>query len=1360
MKTLSTTTALRILLLIAAILPFTKANAHDFKVGGIYYNKSGNNAIVTYRGSSYNDYSDRYVGNVNIPSTVTYYGITYSVTSIDEYAFYQCNGLTNVTIPNSVTSIGSNAFYNCTGLTNVAIGNSVTTIGNSAFSGCTSLTSVTIPNSVTSIGSNAFFNCTGLTNVVIGNSVTTIGNSAFSGCTSLTSVTIPNSVTSIGNYAFYNCKGLMAQTIPNSVNEIGRSAFANCSSLTELNFDAINCADFVDTSSLPFDGTFIAYIHIGEEVKQIPANFVRGLTTLRTVSIGNSVETIGNSAFLGCSSLTSVAMGSSVTTIGNSAFWGCTGLTGINLKNTTVTTIYHNAFYDCRGLKVITLPSSVRTISSEAFYGCNGLRSIFCYALIPPVMESRDCFSNSVYIAATLYVPSDVLNTYKSTYYWNSFTEAYGVDADGNVLITRISLYETNKNLTVNQTYQLIATIIPDCATNKTVNWTSDDTNVATVDGTGLVTAFTNGNTTITATTTDGTNLSASCSITVSSIPVTSVSLNRTNLTLDISESYQLIATVLPSNATNKTVTWTSSNPTVATVSSTGLITPVKPGSVTITAKTTDGTNLTATCQVNVVKRITAISLNHSNLTLTLPETTQLVASITPNDATNQILDWTSSNPSVATVDNNGLITTKAVGNTIIKAATTDGSNLSASCQVTVNKNITATSVSLNRTNLTLDISESYQLIATVLPSNATNKTVTWTSSNPTVATVSSTGLVTPITLGDAIITVTTTDGTCLSASCEVTVIREVKSLTLNETSITLILPESTNLIATITPSDATNPILNWTSSKPSVATVDGNGLVTSVGVGTTTIKATTIDGSNLSASCQVTVNKLYVTSITLNESSLVMHIGDSLQLIADVQPENASNQAISWSSGNTSVAKVDNNGLVTAIAGGTTYITASATDGSYVYANCSIEVLPDYYLTLDTLSHIRGEVAQVVELPISLINKNPISGLQFDVTLPNAVGFNLVDSLPDVWLDDARKTRTHSVSVNQLSNGKYRVLVTSSSSRDLYGNEGVLVHMNMLLPQFHNVGNYTIGISNIIASESDETRHTLNNTSTLVHFYYIVGDADANAVVDIADHASTASKILGKSPSPFYYEAANVDGNSSLDVVDLVGITNIALEIKPITIRQAPIRSGVDNRLFCDKLNLNTNDKTEITIGMDCGFDFAGFQMDVTLPRGLKLVEATMGEDTSKLGLVTETMPDGKIRILGTSFSDAEVNGVCPQLLTLRVKADNGYLSGFNIEFSDILFAERNLTAHTMDDLSIEYVEPSAVHELMDDIRIYVKDGIINVDTPVSGTVQLIAVDGRMREYQAQVGHNEYAVDASGVNIIHFKNKTIKVRF
>ena len=580
----------------------------------------------------------------------------------------------------------------------------------------------------------------------------------------------------------------------------------------------------------------------------------------------------------------------------------------------------------------------------------------------------------------------------------------------------------------------------------------------------------------------------------------------------------------------------------------------------------------------------------------------------------------------------------------------------------------------------------------------------------------------------------------------------------ISESSLTLTLPETAQLTAIITPSDATNQVLNWTSSNTSVATVDANGFITTKAVGSTTIKATTTDGTNLSATCQVTVNKQYVTSIALNETRLVMHIGETAQLLADVQPENASNPALSWSTGNSTIATVDNNGLVTALAGGTTYIRASATDGSYVSANCTIEVLPDYYITLDTLSHIRGSLEQIVDLPVTLVNKNPISGIQFDITLPNGVEFNMLDDSPDVWLDETRATRSHSISASQLSNGKYRVLVTSSASRDLRGNDGVLVHMNMLLPQIHNAGNYTISVSNIIASEADETRHTLNNTSTAVRFYYIVGDADANAFVDIADHAATASKILGKSPSPFFSDAADVDVNSSLDVVDLVGITNIALEIKPITIRQAPVRGSIENRLFCDKLKLNAGREGIIIVGLDCGFDFAGFQMDLSLPDGLTLIDATLGEEASAIGLATATMLDGRIRVLGTSFSDAEVSGNCTQLLTLRVKAESNYLSSSQIQFTDILFAERNLVAHTLDDLSIEYVEPSSVYELIEDARIYVENGNIIVDTPVAGTVQLIAVDGRMVEYQAHVGHNVYPVGVNGIYIIRFYNKTIKV--
>lgn len=312
--------------------------------------------------------------------------------------------------------------------------------------------------------------------------------------------------------------------------------------------------------------------------------------------------------------------------------------------------------------------------------------------------------------------------------------------------------------------------MLPEQTSNKSVTWTSSDESVAIVDANGVITAIAVGEAIITATTVDGSDLSATCKVTVVPTLAESIALDKTEVSLKAEESVTLIATVLPELATNKSVTWTSSDVSIAIVDANGIVTAITVGEANITATTTDDSNLSATCNVKVIStRAESISVDKSEITLEATETVTLIATVLPEQTSNKSVTWTSSDESIATVDANGVVTAIAVGEAIITATTVDGSNLSATCKVIVLP-ILAMSIELDRTEIEVEEKSEIQLTATILPENTTNKDVAWSSSNSTIASVDDKGLVKVNTVGEATITATTTDGTNLSATCRISV--------------------------------------------------------------------------------------------------------------------------------------------------------------------------------------------------------------------------------------------------------------------------------------------------------------------------------------------------------------------------------------------------------------------------------------------------------------------------------------------------------------------------------------------------------------------------------------------------------------
>ena len=323
--------------------------------------------LATEEGHKYENYNCIYCGLTSVDC--------FEFTYLPESDSYSIKAKSSSSLPNEVilpssfdgkpvTSIVGSAFYRCDSITGIVMPDSVTSIGNYAFMYCSNLANVVIPDSVTIIGNSAFYVCEKLTTVMIGNGVITIGNEAFYGCRILTNVTIGNNVTTIGNSAFYNCERLTSVVIPASVKTIGDYAFDSCKKLASIDVDENN------QYFKSIDGNL--YSKNGKTLIQ----YAKGKKDT-TFEVPDSVTYINDYAFSGCTSLTSVVISDSVKTISKSAFYGCINLTNVIIGD-GVTTIGKQAFYDCERLTSVVIGGSVTSIDDLAFASwCNSLENIY-----------------------------------------------------------------------------------------------------------------------------------------------------------------------------------------------------------------------------------------------------------------------------------------------------------------------------------------------------------------------------------------------------------------------------------------------------------------------------------------------------------------------------------------------------------------------------------------------------------------------------------------------------------------------------------------------------------------------------------------------------------------------------------------------------------------------------------------------------------------------------------------------------------------------------------------------------------------------------------------------------------------------
>ena len=627
----------------------------------------GNATITSYKGTA---------SAVAVPSTID----GYKVTKIGASAFKNNKNLYSVTMPNSVTEIGNSAFYNCTNLSNLKLPSNITTLGCQTFYGCDSLTEIYIPKTlqvldwpfsnsgvvtaefeygITTIPDDIFNGASKLKYVEIPETVTEIGSASFKKCTALETIKIPETVTEIGDGVFQGCTSLKEISIPDSVTDMGTYIFDGCTSLTKVKLPSVRYNITYDTFR---NCKSLTDIVLPSTVTAIRSNAFYGCESLTSLELPSGVQTIESSAFENCKALKNISIPEKCENIWNNAFKSCTSLAKVDMQY-GLKNIYSGAFYECEALNNVSIPDSVTSIGSQAFYGCDSLSDVQfgigikeipdsafrrCPALVEIALPryctkvASNAFAENTKMTKVTVFPSmtsiennsfsypakmtmrGVSGSYAQTYAKNRNMTFEAI----NNPITGLKFYKDSLDFSGTwETKVLPLNILPSDSTAD-ITYTSADENIATVEN-GVVKSVGYGTTTITAQ-----SGSRKATITINVLrSANSVSLDKTELSMEVGDKATLKATMNPSNATDK-LTWSTSNASVVTVDN-GNVTAVGTGKATVIVTTTSGK--TASCTVEVTGSFTITAEAGENGTISpsgvksVKSNEKVTYNITPN---------------------------------------------------------------------------------------------------------------------------------------------------------------------------------------------------------------------------------------------------------------------------------------------------------------------------------------------------------------------------------------------------------------------------------------------------------------------------------------------------------------------------------------------------------------------------------------------------------------------------------------------------------------------------------------------------------------------------------------------------------